>query len=85
MLSPNKTTFLLIWPKCFLIFLGVIEFIAVVAFILTELCSVAANFWTTNVFVGAWCGLIVLIHAIALFVTGKFIEMIMMKRKTILF
>ncbi|CAF1409081.1 unnamed protein product [Adineta ricciae] len=70
MLHPDKTTFLVIWPKCFTTFLGVIEFIAFVMFILTELCSVAANFWVTNVFAGGWCGIIVLIHAIFLFIAG---------------
>ncbi|UJR38516.1 hypothetical protein I4U23_031182 [Adineta vaga] len=70
MLNPDKTTFLLIWPRCFIVFLGLIELLAFVMFILTELCSVAANFWITNVFAGGWCGIVVLIHAIALFVAG---------------
>ncbi|CAF0802982.1 unnamed protein product [Adineta steineri] len=70
MLNPNKTTFLLIWPRCFITFIAILELLAVIMFFLTELCSVAANFWTTNVFAGGWCGLIALIHVIALFVTG---------------
>ena len=66
--------FIEIWPKCFLIFVGVIEVIAVVLLMLTELGNVAANFWTVNVFAGGWCGVILLIHAITVFAAGKSTE-----------
>jgi hypothetical protein len=51
--------------------MGVIELLAVVILFFTELGNVASSFWTTNVFAGGWCGLIMLIHFIALFVVGK--------------
>ena len=52
--------------------MGIVEVLAVLVLIFTELGNVAANFWTTNVFAGGWCGLIMFIHFIALFVVGKF-------------
>lgn len=59
------------FPRCFVVFLGIVELLCVIVFILTELGNVAANFWTTNVFAGGWCGLIMLIHFFGLFVAGK--------------
>jgi len=69
MAEPNKEAFLAAWPKCFLIFMGIIEVLATIILILTELGNVAANFWTTNVFAGGWCGILMLAHFIAIFVT----------------
>jgi hypothetical protein len=68
--SPDKEAFNRVWPKCFIIFLGIIEVLATIVLIITELGNVGANFWTTNVFAGGWCGLIMLVHFIALFVTA---------------
>ncbi len=70
--SPDKGAFLQVWPKCFLIFLGVIEVLATAVIIATELGNVAANFWLTNVFAGGWCGLVMIVHFLAIFVAGKF-------------
>jgi len=70
--SPDKNSFLQVWPKCFVVFVGIIEVLCVIVFILTELGNVAANFWTTNVFAGGWCGLVMLIHFFALFAAGRF-------------
>jgi hypothetical protein len=50
--------------------MAVIEVIAVILLLFTELCNVLANFWITNVFAGGWCGLIMLIHAVLSFVNG---------------
>jgi hypothetical protein len=69
--SPDQQAFVELWPGCFIIFLAFIEVICVIILILTELGNVAANFWTTNVFGGGWCGLIMLINLILLFVAGK--------------
>jgi len=71
MFKPDKIEFLKLWPKCFIAFMGILELACVLMFFLTELCNVAANFWTTNVFAGAWCGLVMLVHSIALIVAGK--------------
>jgi len=68
--SPDKTAFLRVWPRCFVIFLSIIEFLAALVLIFTELCNVGANFWTTNVFAGGWCGLVMLVHFFALAVAG---------------
>lgn len=68
--SPDKGAFLQVWPRCFVIFLGVVEVLAVIVLILTELGNIGANFWTTNVFAGFWCALLMLAHFIALFVAG---------------
>jgi hypothetical protein len=51
--------------------MGIIELLAVIILFLSELANVAANFWTTNVFGGGWCGIVVLIHVIAIFIVGK--------------
>ena len=69
----NKDVFIQAWPKCFVIFMGIIELLAALILLITELGNVAANFWTTNVFAGGWAGLILLICAISLFVTGEFL------------
>lgn len=69
--TPNKEIFLQLWPKCFIIFMGVIGLISVIILILTELGNVAANFWTTNVFAGGWAGLILLIFVILVFINGR--------------
>jgi hypothetical protein len=69
--EPNKEAFLRVWPRCFVIFLGVIEMLAAVVLIITELGNVAAQFWTTNVFAGGWCGLIMIINFIGLYVAGN--------------
>jgi len=66
--TPDKAAFLQVWPKCFVIFMGIIEMLATIVLLLTELGNVGTNFWTTNVFAGGWCGLIMFIHFIALFV-----------------
>jgi len=58
------------WPRCFVAFMGVIELLATAILFATELGNVAANFWTTNVFAGGWCGLVMLVHFMALFVAG---------------
>jgi len=71
MAPPNKEVFLKLWPTCFITFMALIELIAVVILFLTELGNVAANFWTTNVFAGGWCGLVMLIHVLFLFAAGK--------------
>jgi hypothetical protein len=71
MSSPNEKVFLEMWPQCLIVFMGIIELLAVIVIFLTELGNVAANFWTTNVFAGGWCGLILLIHFFSLFVAGK--------------
>ncbi len=71
MVEPNKTTFIRIWPKCFISFMALIELMAVALLILTELGNVGANFWLTNVFAGGWCGIIILFHTLLLFVSGK--------------
>ena len=73
MSSPNEEKFREIWPKCFVIFLAIIELLATIVIILTELGNVAANFWTTNVFAGGWCGIIILIHFFCLLCAGKLI------------
>ncbi len=67
----NKDAFLRFWPKCFITFLAIMELIAVIILFLTELGNVAANFWTTNVFAGGWCGLVLLIHLLFMFAAGK--------------
>jgi hypothetical protein len=71
MADPNEESFKAVWPRCFIIFMGIIEALAFLVLIFTELGNVAASFWTTNVFAGGWCGIIILIHFIALFVVGK--------------
>jgi hypothetical protein len=71
MANPPNEVFRAVWPRCFMVFMGVIELLAVVILFFTELGNVASSFWTTNVFAGGWCGLIMLIHFIALFVVGK--------------
>jgi len=70
MTTPNKDAFLRVWPRCFIIFLGIVEFLAVIVLIITELGNVGSNFWTTNVFAGGWCGLIMLVQFFALFVAS---------------
>ncbi|CAF3482347.1 unnamed protein product [Rotaria sp. Silwood1] len=50
--------------------MAIIELIAVLVLFITEFGNVGVNFWTTNVFAGGWCGLIMLIHVILLFVAG---------------
>jgi sorbitol-specific phosphotransferase system component IIBC len=72
--DPPKKAFLQFWPKCFIPFMAVIELLAALILLLTELGNVAANFWTTNVFAGGWCGLVILIHSIAVFASGKKID-----------
>jgi hypothetical protein len=69
--SQENESFKQVWPRCFIVFLGIIEFLVVVVFVLTELGNIGTNFWVTNVFAGSWCGLIILVHLIALFVAGK--------------
>jgi hypothetical protein len=71
--TPDKEAFLQVWPKCFLIFLAIIELLAALVLIATELGNVAASFWITNVFAGGWGGIIMLINFLALCVVGKFI------------
>lgn len=71
MASPDKESFVKVWPRCFVIFLGIIQLICVIVLIITELGNIAANFWITNVFAGGWCGIIMIAHCIALFVAGK--------------
>ncbi len=68
----DEQAYLAVYPKCLIIFIGIIEFLCVLLLIATELGNVAANFWTANVFAGGWCGLIMFIHMFALFVAGKF-------------
>ena len=75
--TPDKEAFVKVWPRCFLIFLAIIELLAALVLIATELGNVAANFWITNVFAGGWCGVIMLIHFVALCAVGK-----ILKRKT---
>lgn len=60
------------WQKNVVIIIGILLVITVVFFILTDLGNVASNFWLTNVFVGTWCGLLVMIDAMALLIIGKF-------------
>lgn len=50
--------------------MGIIELLVVILLLLTEFGNVAANFWTTNVFAGAWCGIIILIHCVLVFSSG---------------
>jgi len=71
MALPDNDAFLRVWPTCLIMILTLIELLAIVILLLTELCNVAANFWTTNVFAGGWCGLVMFIHFIFLLVTGK--------------
>ncbi len=71
MALPDNNAFLQVWPECFLMVLALIELLAVLLLFLTELCNVAASFWTTNVFAGGWCGLVMLIHLIFMFMNGK--------------
>jgi hypothetical protein len=71
MVPPNKEVFLKLWPKRFIRFIAIIEIIAVVILVITELGNEAASFWTTNVFAGGWCGLVMLIHLIFMFMNGK--------------
>ena len=52
--------------------IAIIEVMIVIIFILTELGNVASNFWITNVFTGTWCGLVLFIHALTLFLIGEF-------------
>ena len=68
--EPNKEAFIAAWPRCFLIFMGIIEVLATIILILTEIGNVGANFWTTNVFAGGWGGIVMLAHFIAIFVAG---------------
>ncbi|CAF1241720.1 unnamed protein product [Rotaria sp. Silwood1] len=68
--SINPESFKKSWPRCFVIFLGIVEVVAAIVLIITELGNVGANFWTTNVFAGGWCGLIMIIHFFGLFVAG---------------
>jgi hypothetical protein len=71
MSKPDPIEFRKIWPSCFIAFMGFLELACVIMLLLTEFCSVSANFWTTNVFAGGWCGLVMLVHSIALIVAGK--------------
>jgi hypothetical protein len=71
--APDKSAFAQHWPKCFIIFLAIIELLAALVLIATELGNVATSFWLTNVFAGGWGGIIMLIHFISLCVVGKFI------------
>ncbi|CAF3119835.1 unnamed protein product [Rotaria socialis] len=70
MVSPDKEAFVKVWPRCFLVFLGVVEVIAAIVLIVTEFGNVASNFWTTNVFAGGWCGIIMIAHFFGLFVAA---------------
>lgn len=70
--EPKDKAFEQIWPKCFIAFTAIVELLAAILLFLTELGNVAADFWKTNVFAGGWGGLILLIHAILLLITGKF-------------
>jgi len=69
-MAANKGAFLQVWPKCFIIFMAIIVLLSALILIFTEICNVGANFWTTNVFAGGWCGLVMLVFAIALSVTS---------------
>lgn len=71
MTTPDKESFKQVWPRCFVIFLGIIELLCVIVLILTELGNVFSSFWLTNVFAGGWCGLVMLVHFFSLFVAGK--------------
>jgi len=68
--TPDKGAFIQVFPKCFVIFICVIELLSALVLIATELGNVASNFWTTNVFAGGWCGIIMLIHFLALACAG---------------
>jgi len=59
-----------IWPRCFVVFIGIIQALATIIILFTELGNVATNFWTANVFAGGWCGLILLVQCVALFISG---------------
>lgn len=64
----DRENFVRVWPRCFLVFMGVVLLIATIFLLLTELGNACAHFWLTNVFAGAWCGIIDFAFAIALFV-----------------
>ena len=74
MTQVAKEAFKKRWVRAFTITLGVVELVCVIIFILTELGNVASNFWTTNVFAGTWCGLVMFIHGVFLIVTGKCLD-----------
>jgi len=69
-MAINEERFRKVWPGCLVKALASVEVVCALALIFTEVCTVGANFWTTNVFAGAWCGIIMLAHFIALFVAG---------------
>jgi hypothetical protein len=60
------------WQRHAVIAIAIIEVIIIIVFVLTELGNIASNFWLTNVFGGTWCGLVLLIHCVSLFVIGEF-------------
>lgn len=70
----NEKAFEQLWPKCFVTFAAVVELLAAIILLLSELGNVAANFWIANVFAGGWGGLIILIHALFVMIAGKNIE-----------
>ncbi|CAF0762511.1 unnamed protein product [Didymodactylos carnosus] len=66
----DEERFRQVWPRCLIIFMGLIEMCATVILVLTELGNIASSFWVTNVFAGFWCGLVMLIHFISLYTAG---------------
>ena len=71
MRSVNKTIFRRLWPNHWVTFMAVLEIFLIIFLFLTELGNVGANFWVTNIFAGAWCGLVMIVHMISLFVAGR--------------
>lgn len=72
--SVDQDAFKKAWPRCFVIFISIVMLPAALVLIATELGNVGANFWTTNVFAGGWCGLIMMIEFLAVAVSGGFLN-----------
>ncbi|UJR07639.1 hypothetical protein I4U23_011927 [Adineta vaga] len=70
MAGPTSLNFRQVFPRWLPIVMGVIELICVAVLFITELGNVGSNFWVTNVFAGGWCGCVMIIHFLSLFVVG---------------
>ncbi len=72
MMYTGKVAFFQGWSRWVVIGLGIVQSMVTILIIATELGNIASNFWLTNVFAGGWCGVIMIVHIVALFVTSEF-------------
>ncbi|CAF1475036.1 unnamed protein product [Adineta ricciae] len=68
--NPTDFGFRQVFPRWLPIVIGVIEVVCVAVMFITELGNVGSNFWVTNVFAGGWCGCVLIIHFLSLFIVG---------------